>query len=83
MVQGVVQSVRPYGAFIELDVAQGLVGLLHISQISKERVSNIETVFSVGDRVKVRGSDFSCAPHAGDACKVMGALFSVAVPAPP
>jgi small subunit ribosomal protein S1 len=51
VVLGTVQSVKPYGAFV--DVGGGLNGLLHISQISEDRVANVETVFSVGDKLKV------------------------------
>ncbi len=47
----VVQSVKPYGAFVELE--GGVVGLLHISQISQERVEDVEDVLEVGDKVKV------------------------------
>ena len=47
---GVVQSVQPYGAFIEVN---GTSGLLHISQISQERVTSVEGVLAVGDKIKV------------------------------
>ena len=47
---GTVQSVQPYGAFV--DVA-GASGLLHISQISQERVTTVEGVLAVGDKIKV------------------------------
>ncbi len=51
VVSGVVQSMRAYGTFIELE--NGIVGLLHISQISSERIKKIEDLFNVGDRLKV------------------------------
>ena len=47
------QSLRPYGAFV--DLGDGVVGLLHVSQISNERVRSIEKFLSVGDRIKVGG----------------------------
>lgn len=50
VVVGVVQSVKPYGAFIDIG---GVNGLLHISQISEERVTNVEAVLSEGDKLKV------------------------------
>lgn len=50
VVVGVVQSVKPYGAFIDLG---GATGLLHISQISHERVTSVETVLQEGDKLKV------------------------------
>lgn len=50
VVVGVVQSVKPYGAFIDIG---GATGLLHISQISHERVSSVEQVLTEGDKLKV------------------------------
>lgn len=44
-------GLRPYGVFLELE--GGAAGLLHISQISAERVDNLENVFSVGQKAKV------------------------------
>lgn len=50
VVIGIVQAVKPYGAFIDVG---GLNGLLHISQISHDRVLNVENVLSEGDKLKV------------------------------
>ena len=50
VVTGYVMSVKPYGAFIDLG---GVSGLLHISQISHDRVMDVEKVLSVGDEIKV------------------------------
>jgi small subunit ribosomal protein S1 len=50
VVVGTVQSVKPYGAFVDIG---GVNGLLHISQISEERVTNVEAVLSEGDKLKV------------------------------
>jgi small subunit ribosomal protein S1 len=50
VVKGVVMSVKPYGAFIDLG---GISGLLHISQISHDRVMDVEKVLAVGDEIKV------------------------------
>lgn len=52
VVEGIVESVKPYGAFVNLG---GTNGLLHISQISHDRVTNVESVLSVGDKLKVPG----------------------------
>ena len=41
-----------FGAFAE--VAPGKQGLIHISEISKERVEDVESVLSVGEEVKVK-----------------------------
>ncbi|KAI3426993.1 hypothetical protein D9Q98_006937 [Chlorella vulgaris] len=50
VVEGSVMSVKPYGAFIEFG---GTSGLLHISQISHDRITNVEKVLAEGDRIKV------------------------------
>lgn len=50
VVTGTVQSLKPYGAFIDIG---GMNGLLHVSQISHDRVSDIETVLQPGDALKV------------------------------
>lgn len=47
---GNVRQIQPYGAFIE---ANGVQGLLHISQISNERVMSMDGIFTVGDKIKV------------------------------
>jgi small subunit ribosomal protein S1 len=53
LVTGTVQSVRKYGAFVDVITGNGVpaVGLLHISQITEERISSAEDVFKVGDKV--------------------------------
>lgn len=51
VVSGTVTGLRTYGAFLELD--GGVAGLLHISQISYDRIDNLENVFTVGQRCKV------------------------------
>ncbi|KAH0462474.1 hypothetical protein IEQ34_010049 [Dendrobium chrysotoxum] len=50
VVLGTVQSLKPYGAFIDIG---GINGLLHVSQISHDRVSDISTVLQPGDTLKV------------------------------
>ncbi|HJC25017.1 MAG TPA: S1 RNA-binding domain-containing protein [Candidatus Eisenbergiella merdavium] len=50
--EGVVESLMPYGAFISL--ADGLSGLVHISQISSRRIKKPSEVLKVGDRVQVK-----------------------------
>lgn len=51
VVSGTVTGIRNYGAFLELD--GGHAGLLHISQISYDRVDNLEQLFTIGQRIKV------------------------------
>ena len=53
-VEGVVQNVTDFGAFIDLG---GVDGLLHISEMSWGRVENPKKVFKVGDELKVLVKD--------------------------
>lgn len=46
-----VVSLFPFGAFVDFS---GKSGLLHISEISHQRVDNVEDVLKVGDMVKVK-----------------------------
>ena len=55
VVEGTVSGVRIYGVFI--DITPELAGLLHISQISYDRVINMEEIFQVGQKVKVMVMD--------------------------
>lgn len=52
VVEGVVQAVKPYGAFVRLE--GGVVALLHVSQISQHRIQAMDLVLSPGERIKVR-----------------------------
>ena len=52
VVEGTVESIMPYGAFIRL--ADGVSGLVHISQISDKRVKAVEDVLAVGDAVTAK-----------------------------
>ena len=51
LIEGKVVNLKPYGAFIEL--AAGVTGLLHIKQVSQKRVESLESLFSVGEALKV------------------------------
>ncbi|KAK7332645.1 hypothetical protein VNO80_29400 [Phaseolus coccineus] len=50
VVVGSVQSIKPYGAFVDIG---GISGLLHVSQISHDRITDIATVLQPGDILKV------------------------------
>jgi len=50
VVVGTVRSVKPYGALVDVG---GLTGLLHVSQISHERISDVATILQPGDTLKV------------------------------
>ena len=50
--EGVVSRVESYGAFVKLLGKQE--GLLHISQISQDRIDKVSDVLKVGDTIKVK-----------------------------
>ncbi len=49
-VSGTVTSVTDFGVFVELE--EGLEGLIHVSQLSTERVDKPSQLFNVGDSVE-------------------------------
>ncbi|MBE9111478.1 S1 RNA-binding domain-containing protein [Nodosilinea sp. LEGE 07298] len=49
LIEGTVASLKPFGAFIEFD---GISGLLHIKQISKNYVESLPAVLKVGQPIK-------------------------------
>uniref|UniRef100_A0A7S2H459 S1 motif domain-containing protein n=1 Tax=Helicotheca tamesis TaxID=374047 RepID=A0A7S2H459_9STRA len=49
IINGIVKALKPYGAFVEVG---GMSGLLHISQISYDRIDDLEKVLQPGDQVK-------------------------------
>lgn len=51
VVSGTVTGLRNYGVFLELQ--GGMAGLLHISQISVDRIENLENLFTIGQKCKV------------------------------
>lgn len=52
VVEGVVESIMPYGAFISL--GNGISGLVHISQICQKRIASPHEVLKEGQKVKVK-----------------------------
>lgn len=51
VVEGIVKGIQPYGAFIEIE--SGIVGLLHIENISVARIKTPAERFEIGQNVKV------------------------------
>ncbi len=47
-----VDSIKEYGAFVE--IGSGVSGLVHVSELSDERVQNVEDFISEGDMIKVK-----------------------------
>lgn len=51
VVEGAVTGIVDFGAFVNVD---GIEGLVHISEISWERVNEVKDVLKVGDKVKAK-----------------------------
>ena len=49
VIDGLVKALKPYGAFVEVG---GMSGLLHISQISMDRIVDLEKVLQPGQKIK-------------------------------
>jgi len=49
VVSGHIQNVTGFGAFVDLN---GVAGLLHISQISNDRINTTEGLFQIGEPIK-------------------------------
>ena len=49
VIDGLVKALKPYGAFVEVG---GMSGLLHISQISMDRINDLEAVLQPGQKLK-------------------------------
>lgn len=88
VVSGTITGMRAYGAFLELE--GGVAGLLHISQISYDRIDNLEELFTVGQKCKVMILDYdklngrvalstkTLEPTPGDMLRDMEAVFAQA-----
>lgn len=50
-IEGKITGVADFGVFVELD--EGVEGLVHISEISWDRISNLKDKFRIGDKIKV------------------------------
>jgi len=55
---GKVKKIMEYGAFV--NILPGKDGLVHISQISNERVNNVRDVMAEGDDVQVKELAIDC-----------------------
>ncbi len=56
VVSGIVRNITDFGAFVELGA--GIVGLLHITDMSWGRVSHPSEVLAIGDNIEVMVLDF-------------------------
>jgi len=57
IVEGTVVNLLDFGAFVRLK--EGVDGLLHVSQISKEHVNKPSDVLNIGDKIKVKVIDIN------------------------
>jgi small subunit ribosomal protein S1 len=57
IVDGTVVKIMDFGAFVQL--ASGVEGLVHISEISEDRITNVSDVLKAGDVVKVKIGDIN------------------------
>lgn len=57
IIQATVESFVPYGVFV--DIGNGVISLLHVIEISKNRYSNIKTIFKQGDIINVMILDYN------------------------
>jgi small subunit ribosomal protein S1 len=51
IVYGIVKNIRPYGAFVE--IGGGIVGLVHIEDISVARIKSPFERFKIGQKIKI------------------------------
>ena len=51
IVNGIIKNIRPYGVFVE--IGGGIVGLLHIEDISVARIKSPNERFEIGQKIKV------------------------------
>ncbi|HAQ62628.1 TPA: polyribonucleotide nucleotidyltransferase [Candidatus Delongbacteria bacterium] len=49
---GVVRGVKPFGVFVE--IMPRIEGLVHVSELSLERIANVEEHFKMGDKLQVK-----------------------------
>jgi small subunit ribosomal protein S1 len=56
LIEGKVTGLRPFGAFVDFDAN---TGLLHISQVSKNRVNTLDTILTVGQTIRALIADLN------------------------
>jgi ribosomal protein S1 len=49
-----VKKVETFGAFVEIEGCKGTQGLVHVSQMAKDRVENAADIVSQGDEIYVK-----------------------------
>ena len=77
IIPGMVKALKPYGAFVEVG---GMSGLLHISQISYDRIEDLEKVLQPGQQVngRIALSTKTLEPEPGDMLRDSAKVFELA-----
>ncbi|MBN2453385.1 MAG: 30S ribosomal protein S1 [Candidatus Omnitrophica bacterium] len=56
LVSGIVRNITDFGAFVEID--GGIIGLLHITDMSWGRISHPSEIVAIGDKIDIMVLDF-------------------------
>ena len=78
VVKGTITGIRPYGAFVEMD--DGTVGMIHISEISDFYVRDVGQYFNRGEKVVVRIIDIDSQGQLRLSLKAIQSHRKVAIP---
>ena len=65
--KGKITGIKPYGAFVQLE--NGSIGLIHISEIKTGYIDNIYQTLSVGQEVLVQVVDYDEYSQKASLCK--------------
>ena len=74
VVTGMVKLLKPYGAFVEVN---GMSGLLHISQVSYDRVEDLSLVVQPGQKIKCMIVDHDKVRLGFPLCELVPPSFAV------
>ena len=67
-VRGKVSSVTDFGVFVEIE--EGVEGLIHVSQLSTERVDKPQSLFKVGEEIEAEVTAGRRAREARSRCRI-------------
>lgn len=61
VIEGKVAKILDFGAFVE--ISEGVEGLVHLSEISDENITNASSILSIGEKIKVKILDINKESH--------------------
>jgi small subunit ribosomal protein S1 len=61
VIEGKICNIVSFGAFVE--ICEGIEGLIHISELSEERVGDINSLVKLGEVIKAKIIDIDCEKH--------------------